>query len=179
MNMHDIAIHCEAKNLIMRSVGGVVVVCMGATQAIIDATDLATIAPFKWSATNGRSGPTYARAYVGGGRSGATYRRMHRLILDVRSKMDIDHINGDGLDNRRCNLRVVSRADNLINTGAFSSSKSGVRGVCWYPAYSKWRAYIMVDRKTKTLGYFDLIEDAAAARKAAEDRYFPGAKRRS
>ena len=58
------------------------------------------------------------------------------------------------------------------NTRLRSTNTSGVKGVCWSKRPKKWRAAIGVDKKRITLGYFDTLEDAAAARKAGEKRYW-------
>lgn len=97
----------------------------------------------------------------------------HRIIWEMHhgkipSGMQIDHINHVRDDNRLENLRLVSNQDNQKNTKKGKNNKSGVTGVCWYPAYEKWRAYICIDGKQITLGYFSSISSAASARKAAE-----------
>ena len=66
---------------------------------------------------------------------------MHRLILGVTDpKIDVDHINGNGLDNRKCNLRIVTRSQNCINRRAHGSSK--YLGVYWAKDRGKWRVEI-------------------------------------
>lgn len=82
---------------------------------------------------------------------------------------DIDHINGDGTDNRIVNLRSVSHAVNLRNMRRPSHNTSGVVGVYQHPN-GKFRALIGSKKNRVHLGYFDAIEDAIAARKTAEAR---------
>lgn len=77
----------------------------------------------------------------------------------------IDHINGNGLDNRLVNLRDVRQADNCRNKNSAIKSPSGVRGVFWHKSSSQWKAKI----GAKTLGYGDLLH-CAALRKSAEQR---------
>lgn len=85
----------------------------------------------------------------------------------------VDHINGDTLDNRRANLRVVLHRVNIWNQhGAGRDSKSGIRGVRFRPERGKWNAYICEGSKMRHLGYFDTAEDATAARLAAEAERF-------
>lgn len=84
---------------------------------------------------------------------------------------DIDHIDGNKHNNRIENLRDVSRQENMRNVPLTKANKSGVKGVHWYKARNKWVASIMISGKHKHLGYFDLKEDAASARKAAERKY--------
>lgn len=86
-------------------------------------------------------------------------------------KEQIDHINGNGTDNRWCNLRKVSQSENSRNMKLFSTNNSGVTGVSWFKRLSKWRARVKVDYKDITIGYFDNIFDAVCARKNAEVKY--------
>jgi len=84
--------------------------------------------------------------------------------MDTPKGMDTDHINGNGLDNRRSNLRVCTRAQNALNTGAYSNNKSGFKGVSLDYKYKvKWRADIQVNGKQIFLGYFDTKELAYQA----------------
>ena len=87
---------------------------------------------------------------------------MHRLILRAET---VDHRNGDGLDNRRSNLRPATRAQNLQNISR-PPGESGFRGVEHYPKKGKWRANIGYGGKCIRLGYFNSPEDAAHARDA-------------
>ena len=79
----------------------------------------------------------------------------------------IDHINGDPADNRLVNLRDVTHQVNMRNQKMRSTNKSGVTGVMWSPALQRWRADIYAGRPYH-LGYFDTIEEAAAARRGAK-----------
>lgn len=95
----------------------------------------------------------------------------HRIIwmlVHGEQPDDVDHINGDRVDNRLANLRNVSRSVNLRNSKMRRDNTSGINGVS--REGSRWAAYITVNRKRKFLGYFYTVEDAAAARKAAEVR---------
>lgn len=93
--------------------------------------------------------------------------------------MDIDHKNGDPSDNRISNLRLATRIENMRNCGITSRNKSGVKGVHWAKEIKKWTASIKVDGKNTYLGYFDKIEEARAAREAAEIKYFGEFRRAS
>lgn len=83
----------------------------------------------------------------------------------------IDHINGNGTDNRWCNLRVVSHLDNSKNQKLRSNNSSGVTGVYWSKERKKWCASITVRGKTIPLGRYDKIIDAIDSRKKAECKY--------
>lgn len=94
------------------------------------------------------------------------------LNIDPNCETEVDHISGDRLDNRRCNLRLCSRKENAYNKGLYSNNTSGVTGVSWHKTYNKWSAYIQKDKTNMLLGYFDTYEDAVQARKKAEIKYF-------
>ena len=98
---------------------------------------------------------------------------MHRLIIDVPEDMFVDHINHNGLDNRKANLRPPTPTDNAryarypkINTS------SEYRGVWYNKQTKKWRANIFVNRKRKHLGYFKNEIDAAHAYDEAAKLYY-------
>lgn len=101
---------------------------------------------------------------------------LHSFILGgAVAGMHIDHINGDKLDNRRVNLRVVTHQRNQVNRKRLSKANtSGIRGVSRTKASSlkPWLAQITVDRKNIYLGIFATLDEAMAARKAAELNYF-------
>lgn len=87
----------------------------------------------------------------------------HRLVWlyhHGRLPEQLDHINGDKLDNRIENLRPATKQQNEWNKGDFSSNTSGIKGVSWSKQKNKWRAYIWKDRKQINLGLFDDIETA-------------------
>ena len=88
--------------------------------------------------------------------------RLHRLILGVtESKLQVDHIDGNGLNNRRSNLRVCSSAQNMMNKRKYLNSTSGIKGV--YAVRNKWRAIITHKGDRFNLGLFEQREDAAKA----------------
>jgi hypothetical protein len=86
---------------------------------------------------------------------------LHVEIMGKRHNHEIDHINGDALDNRRCNLRFCTRSQNQANTLRQRPAVSGFRGV--YPHGRKWQALIKMSGRLRHLGIF---EDAVTAAKA-------------
>lgn len=99
----------------------------------------------------------------------------HRLIwfyMTGQWPERIDHANGDGTDNRWCNLREATQSQNLANSRLHVKNTSGVKGVCWYKPTQKWTAQISHQGKRIRLGYFEKIEDAEAAYMAAAKRLF-------
>lgn len=83
---------------------------------------------------------------------------LHQFVMGEKN---IDHINGDGLDNRKENLRVCTHQQNRANSNLYANNSSGFKGVSWYKNYEKWEAYIRIDGKKKRLGYFDSLIRAA------------------
>jgi len=98
--------------------------------------------------------------------------RMHRQILQPGSELDTDHRNGDGLDNRRGNLRPCTRSQNLMNATKRSGCTSIYKGVSWFKPIGKWRAYIVRDQRQQSLGYFDDEQEAARAYNEAAAQLF-------
>ncbi len=102
--------------------------------------------------------------------------RAHRLAwLHVYGEWpedQLDHINRNRSDNRISNLREVTNKQNGQNASKRSDNKSGHPGVYWDKQKSKWRALITHNQKDIHLGYFENLEDAVAARKAAEKLYW-------
>ena len=95
--------------------------------------------------------------------------RMHHEVLPLVAGYMIDHINGDGLDNRKQNLRLVTKSQNMMNSGVRKNSTSGYKGVCWAKRYNKWVVHIWKDYKQIFIGYFkDPKEAALAYNKAAK-----------
>ena len=84
----------------------------------------------------------------------------------------IDHINRNRSDNRISNLRDISHKQNLQNTGKYSNNTSGHPGVSWHKQSAKWQVKIKHNYKQIHLGYFSILEEAIAARKAAEKLYW-------
>lgn len=94
--------------------------------------------------------------------------KMHRLIMRAPKGMVVDHIDGDGLNNQKSNLRVVTASQNAKNrrkglgaNGAAPTSR--FKGVNYYQPSGQWVARLMVDRESIHLGYHDNEEAAAKA----------------
>ena len=102
------------------------------------------------------------------GRQYLAHRIIWAMFHGVWPEGQIDHIDGDRLNNRISNLRDVEQRINQRNAKMQSNNTSGVNGVSWGKRRQKWIAQITIDGKQKYLGCFDTVEDAAAARKAAD-----------
>lgn len=83
-----------------------------------------------------------------------------------------DHIDGNGLNNTRENIRFIYQNDNCKNRSLSSNNRSGCSGVSWSKDKRKWRACITINRKNIHLGYFSDKEEAISARQQAESKYF-------
>lgn len=131
--------------------------------AIIDDEDFEIVSWYKWHAkTDGWN--WYAHTNVRREDGSRTMIRMHRLILGLTDpKVEVDHIDGNGLNNTRSNLRACNRRENMRNTRAYANNKSGLKGVHWREDCGKWRACIRVNGKLKNLGCHDTKEAAYEA----------------
>ncbi|MFA5346012.1 MAG: HNH endonuclease [Candidatus Omnitrophota bacterium] len=79
---------------------------------------------------------------------------MHRLISGVLCNVEVDHIDGNGLNNRRSNIRVATHTQNMCNRKIHCNNTSGFKGVSWCKRNKKWRSYIRLEGKLLHLGYF-------------------------
>ena len=140
--------------------------------ALIDDKDFPLISEYKWRACKNRD-TYYAMAHIrkNGKRTGLL---MHRLILNAPKEMETDHINHNGLDNRRSNLRFATNQQNSFNQkiNKKKSSSSEYKGVSWNKRDKKWYAQIYIDYKLHYLGYFDDEQDAALAYNEAAKKLF-------
>ena len=100
---------------------------------------------------------------------------LHREVLGLPSgrHIQVDHINGDPTDNRKCNLRVCEKgAQNAINRPKQKNNTSGYKGVFYRKDSKKYRAALRVNQKLIHLGQFDNPEDAAKCYNEAAVKYF-------
>lgn len=138
--------------------------------AIVDAADYEWLNQWRWHA-RGNGSAFYASRKVGP-RGATRYVHMHRLIVGVEVDAEVDHINGDGLDNRRANLRSCSHRENTRSLKLNRNSQSGFKGVSWHKARGKWVSHISVDGRQRHLGIFDDPVKAAVAYDLAAKVHF-------
>lgn len=145
--------------------------------AIVDDSDLALVSNYKWHAAKRRTVWYAATVVKAKTRCGITLLYMHKLIFGV-DKGRVDHRNGNGLDNRRSNLRAATRTQNSQNS-AKRHSTNGTPPPSPYKGVSisrskrnPWRARIKVERQEIILGYYKTQEEAARAYDAAALKYF-------
>ena len=134
--------------------------------AVVDGPDLHLVAGRPWQATEGTSGSTwYAMSSPGNGVSGTL---MHHAIVGAPGPgMDWDHIDRNGLNNRRSNLRLATRSQNNAIRPGHKDGTSRYKGVHWQKNRGKWQASIRVDDRRTHLGTFTDEADAAKAYDAA------------
>jgi hypothetical protein len=125
--------------------------------AIVDDEDFERISKFKWHASASRNGRFDAAHKSNDVRRSIL---MHRLILYAPHGKEVDHINGDTLDNRRNNLRLAARDQNGQNRKIPRNNTSGFKGVIFDKQDRCWKARIRFRGKQYHLGYFDTPEAA-------------------
>ncbi len=130
-------------------------------EAVIDAVDVPLVAGFNWCANKDKHVVYAIRTDLSGVKRRGT--SIHRTILGEPAGMCVDHIDRDGLNNRRANLRVATPEQNRHNSKMLCTNTSGLKGVHWRDDQKKWRAQITVAGKKKNLGYFPTKEEAHAA----------------
>lgn len=134
--------------------------------ALVDDEDFERVSKLKWYPVCGaRYASTVLYRYLGKYKYQHINIRLHRFIMGLtqRDIMDVDHINHNGLDNRKTNLRICSRSQNSANSRLSKDSTSGFKGVYWHAPRRKWRARICKDGKRINLGTFADKKDAALA----------------
>lgn len=130
--------------------------------AIVSPEDYQFLSQFKWHVS--RSPRTsYAITHV----KGKTVY-MHRLIMAAPQGLEVDHINNDGLDNRRANLRLCTSAENKANMRIRVDNKSGYKGINFDKQTGKWRARIRFNNKEYSLGRHITKDAAVKAREEAQ-----------
>lgn len=94
--------------------------------------------------------------------------RLHRYILDAKEGQIIDHINRNGLDNRKENIRFCTHSENMLNTNIRINNKTGYKGI-----WKQCNKYIVSFKKQK-VGSYNSLKEAIVARKEAERKYYNG-----
>ena len=128
--------------------------------AIVDDEDYYELNKYKWCVSNGkyavRSKPN----------NNAVKILMHRQIINARGDEIVDHVNGNGLDNTRKNLRICTHTQNMTNRNSYGVSI--YLGVSWSKPLKRWVAQIKINKKQTCLGFFfNEINAAMAYDKAA------------
>ena len=131
----------------------------------VDDADYDWLSKFRWSSHKTRGGLWCAERALWKNHKYVGMQKMHRLIMKARKGQEVDHINRNGMDNRRKNLRICSRSENLINRGRFKNVKAKSVGV--YNIHRKkntWLAQVSRNNENYTVGVFKTLSEAVSAR---------------
>ncbi|SRR5258708_3484857 len=138
---------------------------------VIDDEDVLKVIVHRWYASK-EGDVWYAKANAVSPDGSKTCIRMHRLITGVSEPLVlVDHFNGDGLNNRRNNLRICDHAQNLWNRGRQANNTSGYKGVSFCKITGRWVARIRVRGKYFNVGRYDTPELASEAYQEASLRF--------
>jgi len=137
--------------------------------ALVDDEDYGWLSKYKWTAKESGGNIFYA---IRRNPENGKHLYMHKVIMGNLRGFEVDHANGDSLDNRKSNLRICSHKQNLRNQKLSSANTSGYKGVYLRKDTKKWEAGIKVNQKRIVLGSFDDILDAAKAYNNAAIEYF-------
>ena len=151
----------------IKIVGGIGIVPLTqGFEAIIDASDVSLVGQYNWQvySTNAKTKYASRGAWVDGK---ATTQKMHRLIMGDADGLLIDHINRNGLDNRRSNLRFCTAAQNAWNVSERTTNTSGFRGVDYHKLSQKWQARTSKNGQREYIGCYDTMEEAMSAYRQA------------
>jgi len=129
---------------------------------IVDNEDYDYLMQWKWQFHNGYARRTQHICMIGTKRIKKQVA-LHRVVLNNPDGLQVDHINGNKLDNRKENLRVCTCAENVRNRSVSSNNSSGFKGVCWDKRKNKWISSITADSKIFRLGCFASAIEAAKA----------------
>lgn len=119
--------------------------------ALVDDEDFKWLNQWKWC---------FAGGYAVRSCNGKTVY-MHRVIMSVPKDKEVDHVDGNKLDNRKFNLRLVTHQQNIFNCSSHKNSTSKFRGISWEKGKNRWRGDIQIDGHNIFLGYFQKEIDAA------------------
>ena len=129
---------------------------------VIDFEDYAAVMAYRWH-SNFQTNKFYARTNVkkeGGGYRGLL---LHRYITKCPANLEVDHIDGNPLNNCRSNLRICNRSENSRNKAKTKNNTSGLKGITFMKDRGLWAAKIGVNYKTYHLGFFKSKEEAYEA----------------
>jgi len=130
--------------------------------AIVDDTDFELLNRRKWTLLTTKSGKYYAHRKQRMGKDSQCIL-MHRFILDAPQNKVVDHIDNNGLNNQRNNIRIATHQQNLMNQKKSVPHSSRYKGVSLYKANGRWTAQLSLNNKTHHLGYFKTEIEAARA----------------
>lgn len=137
-------------------------------EALIDKEDIETVKDYKWRWMRPTGTKNTGNSVVTGNGKESPILQLHRLLTNCPGDMEVDHINGNRLDNRKYNLRVCTRQENQLNVSKLSNNTSGFKGVWYDKARDKWVAEITFLKTKVSLGRYTDYNHACYTRFVAE-----------
>jgi len=122
---------------------------------------------FSWADNTNKTIKPYVKTWVYIGNKKNKVMYFHRILINAKNGEMVDHINGNGLDNRRNNLRIVNASQNGMNKKS-KLGVSGFTGVTFCKCTNRWRAWIEAYGYKLCMGRYKTKEEAAEARHFAE-----------
>lgn len=143
-------------------------------ECIIDTDDLEKVNsfPYTWLGID-HEGRIYAYGSIQKNRKTVSRHLMHRFLMNPPDGMVVDHINGNSLDNRKSNLRIVTNAQNMQNRKVHSNSLTGVRGVTWHKVRKYYAVRCTIDGKSTEIARCKTLEEASKLAVEARRKYMP------
>ena len=137
----------------------------------IDRDDFSSVSKRSWN--HGKRGyPTSTIRSNENGKKTSRSQTLHKYILAPPKGVDVDHISGNKLDNRRVNLRLCTHQQNMFNQKKRNTNSTGFTGVSFLKCAGKYEAYVHCGGVKHHLGLFTSLSDAASVRDKAASRLF-------
>jgi len=133
---------------------------------LVDDDIFYALSQFKWMRDGTKNNAVTGTSKIQG------ERRLHRIIMNAPKDKEVDHIDGNVLNNQRANLRICTRRQNARNRKKNKNSKSPYKGVQWLKEIKMWQAKIRIDGKLKALGIYKTAKNAARAYNKAAIKHF-------
>jgi hypothetical protein len=142
----------------------------GDKKVLIDDEDWEKVSKYKWHLSKQSQGLLYAQTFIY--KNGKKIPlKLHRLIMNCPKNKEIDHIDGNGLNNQKSNLRICTHAENMKNSKKRKDNSSGFKGIHFIKQNKRWQARIQVNRKRMPLGCYKTPELAYQAYCKASKKY--------
>jgi hypothetical protein len=122
----------------------------------VDDEDFVSLNKYKWYATKKFKTYYAVRSLKNGSKI-----QMHRVILNTPENMETDHVDGDGLNNQKNNLRACTHSENQSNKSKYVNNTTGYKGLSWCERNKKWLVRISVNKKRFYLGHFKSKKEAS------------------